>query len=336
MKSIVLIIPYFGRLPASFPAWKASALNNPTVDFLFFTDIDGLQDEANIRTVHLSFGDFRKKIQSKFDFPISLEEPYKLCDYKPSYGYVLAEYIRDYDFWGHCDVDLIFGDIRKFVTDDILNLNRKIFEHGHFTLYRNDEETNTVFLRGPGYGDCDYKKAFTSDDSMYFDEFFGTMPIFRKENIPTYYNRNCFFEVEPRVKNFTSSYKNCSHVLFRYREGRLYALKREGEAICEEELLYAHFLKRKIDFSAFRPGENYYILPNRLVPGDDPPREEWFVPHGEALYRLQQKIRHVKEYWKRFRKGKTRSFLRYRRERKAFRYDLRDAKSQLEEYRKRE
>ena len=37
MKSIVLIFPYFGKLPVQYKMWRESALRNPTVDFMFFT-----------------------------------------------------------------------------------------------------------------------------------------------------------------------------------------------------------------------------------------------------------------------------------------------------------
>ena len=31
-----------------------------------------------------------------------------------------------YDFWGHCDMDLIWGDIRNFITEDVLSKYDKI------------------------------------------------------------------------------------------------------------------------------------------------------------------------------------------------------------------
>lgn len=35
MKSIVIIFPYFGTLPIQYKMWRASALRNPTIDYLF-------------------------------------------------------------------------------------------------------------------------------------------------------------------------------------------------------------------------------------------------------------------------------------------------------------
>lgn len=48
---------------------------------------------------------------------------------------MFQEYIKDYDFWGHCDADLIFGDIRKFVTDDILNKYDRLGVDGFFPCF---------------------------------------------------------------------------------------------------------------------------------------------------------------------------------------------------------
>lgn len=332
MKSIVLIIPYFGRLPDFFPVWKETALANPTVDFLFFTDIDALRDEGNIKTVHLSFEEFRRKLQAKFDFPISLNKPYKLCDYKPAYGYALAEYIEKYDFWGHCDIDLVFGDIRKFITGELLDKYQKILEHGHFTLYRNDPETNTVFMRCPGYKDYDYRKAFTSDESMYFDEFLGTHLIFRKEKVPTYCDPDIFFQVDSGQKGFSDPHWGQDRVAFQYSGGRLFVLRRRDGKLEREEILYAHFLKRKIDVGGYVPGRGFFVAPNRVIAGGGEPDPEWFGRRGERLYRLERKALHVREYLRRYAAGNYGSFLAYRNERKRFREDLRGSKETIKSY----
>lgn len=332
MKSIVLIIPYFGRLPEFFPIWKQSALENSTIDFLFFTDIDALQDEGNIRTVHISFSEFRALIQKKFDFPISLNDPYKLCDYKPAYGYALAEYIREYDFWGHCDIDLVFGDIRKFITDEILAQHQKILEHGHFTLYRNDEETNTVFMRCPGYGDYDYKKAFTSDDSLYFDEFLGTMLIFRKEKIPTYLNRACFFDILTGEKAFSHIDPCEGSVIFTYDHGRLYRHEKIGDSVQTTEVMYVHIQKRSILCSAVKfPGDldAFCLIPNQLIPHSGMPEDVLFVCRGRHIWRYRQKIKHIRDYLHRYRNGDYPSFAAYRACRTQFRHDMENAKREI-------
>lgn len=52
----------------------------------------------------------KERIQRIFDFPISLERPYKLCDYKPSYGEVFKDELAGYDF-GEIAILIWFGEI---------------------------------------------------------------------------------------------------------------------------------------------------------------------------------------------------------------------------------
>ena len=33
-------------------------------------------------------------------------------DLRPAYGVLFEEYLDGYDFWGHCDLDVLFGRIR--------------------------------------------------------------------------------------------------------------------------------------------------------------------------------------------------------------------------------
>lgn len=69
-----------------------------SIDFLIFTDAD-IKSEKNIKVIQMTFEDFKDIIQRAFDFKISLNRPYKLCEYKQTYGYILQSYIKDYDFW---------------------------------------------------------------------------------------------------------------------------------------------------------------------------------------------------------------------------------------------
>jgi hypothetical protein len=150
MRSIALVIPYFGKLPSSFSYWLASAKWNPTIDFLLWTDDRTPFDyPPNVKVRYCSFGEIKAKAQRCFDFEISLDFSYKLCDYKPAYGLIFEEELKGYDFWGHCDIDLVWGNLRRFITEKVLEENDKILEHGHLTLYRNTQTENRRFLQYP-------------------------------------------------------------------------------------------------------------------------------------------------------------------------------------------
>lgn len=94
MKKCCFIIPYFGKLPNYFPLFLKTCQYNTNFDWLVFTD-DGTEYDypQNVQRVEMTFSELKQKIQSKFDFPISLSTPYKLCDYKPAYGYIFEEYL---------------------------------------------------------------------------------------------------------------------------------------------------------------------------------------------------------------------------------------------------
>ena len=168
MKSIAVIYPYFGVLPSQYKMWRASALRNPTVDFMFFTDAD-VEPANNIIVHKMRFSEFKEIVQKAFDFNIELDRPYKLCEYKQSYGYILQDYIGNYDFWGFGDLDVVLGDIRHFITDNVLT-HKFLLGWGHLTLMHNDEDTNTYFMKQVD-GFQYYKDAFTTSVITFFDEF---------------------------------------------------------------------------------------------------------------------------------------------------------------------
>ena len=99
----------------------------------------------NITIVYQTFSEFKKLIESRLGQKISLENPYKLCDYKPIYGYVLYEQIKQYEYWGYCDCDLIWGNLYPFIEPLIEKNYDKVFASGHLTLYRNTQENNELF-----------------------------------------------------------------------------------------------------------------------------------------------------------------------------------------------
>ena len=101
-------------------------LNIPCVVFdnnnnIVSTNSCFVQEFGNIDNLNL--------FKNKFDFDISLERPYKLCDFKPTYGYVFYDLIKDYKFWGHCDTDIIWGRIDNFITSDAMDKYDKKLPH---------------------------------------------------------------------------------------------------------------------------------------------------------------------------------------------------------------
>ena len=267
MKSIIVIFPHFGTLPPQYQMWRASALYNTDIDFLFFTDCD-VEPAQNIIVHKMSFADFRQMVQKKFDFPIVLDRPYKICDYRPAFAYILSDYIKGYDFWGWGDLDVVYGNIRHFVTDDVLSHHKMISGYGHFTLYRNDEYTNTFFMKEvDGY--VNYKDAFTQQRSMYFDEYeykgFG-------DKWRGCHPSDCWLEwpfdnaSKPKQSyHFNSLTRGWQQVIFEHLDNKLYMLRFHHGRLEKKESLYAHFQHRGFMKDKVTDYSHFLVTPRAIV-----------------------------------------------------------------------
>ena len=129
----VLIAPYFGE----FPEWMQNFRAPKGYDLLIDTDLE----EFKIRV----------KTILGIDFPGEWGSP-KVWDYRGALGLLYEEEIKSYDFWGTVDFDVVFGDVDKFVPDDML-MNLDVYSghnkyvNGCFSLYRNSKEVRELFMR---------------------------------------------------------------------------------------------------------------------------------------------------------------------------------------------
>ncbi len=171
MKKIAILICYYGKFPWYFKYFLHSCSFNNTIDFLIFTDIN-YKDKfpLNVTLIPKSISEIKEMAKEKLGFEVNIEFPYKLCDYKPAYGAIFSEYIEGYDFWGQSDIDVIYGDIRYFITDKFLNefdyiSVRHDYTTGCFSMSRNNALMNTFFKRSK-----DLEKIFTTSPHYCFDE----------------------------------------------------------------------------------------------------------------------------------------------------------------------
>lgn len=253
MKSIAFVIPYFGKLPdKSFELWLLSCKNNPSIDWLIFTDDSTKYDYPdNVKVTYCSFDDIRKKVQRLFDFQIVLDRPYKLCDFKAAYGEIFEKELEKYDYWGMCDLDLVWGNIRKFLTDDILEKYERIGNQGHCSIFKNTEEVNKRY-RTIIHNKLNYRIAFSSERSYCFDES-GLDDIYQGAKIDYYsevifahlrkYDAGFFLDLKPESENF----KNKRQV-FLWENGSINRYYLNQGKVCTEEYMYCHFWCRPMSY----------------------------------------------------------------------------------------
>jgi len=169
---IALVVCYFGPWPKYMKFFLWSCRRNPEIDYLIFGDSPhpGI-DCPNVFYHHLTITQFTKLASTKLQLHVDIHNPYKICDFKPAFGVLFGQYLQPYSFWGHTDLDLVFGSITNFISDDLLNSNdiisgKNAYISGHFTLFRNSEKINWLFKSSP-----DYKKVLEDGNRNYcFDE----------------------------------------------------------------------------------------------------------------------------------------------------------------------
>lgn len=170
--SIALLTCWYGDYPWYFPYFIKSCIHNPTVDFIIVTDnIDIIPEKpSNVIIVYKTLQQLKAEASIKLGFNLNFIDPYKLCDLKPAFGLFFEEILKKYDFWGHSDIDMVYGDIRGFIDSEILNqfdvINAsEYFITGTFCLYRNNDFIKTLFMESK-----DYKNVFSDPKYLGFDE----------------------------------------------------------------------------------------------------------------------------------------------------------------------
>ncbi len=137
---ILLIIPYFGTLPVYTPAFFHSCkyLKKGEIDILFITDdkkIDSINIPDNVTVRITTFYEMQIAVKKICD--ANLYSGYKLCDYKPLYGTIFKEDIKDYEYWGYCDIDVMLGDIPGWLRKVNYKDYERVGKHGRlFTMYK--------------------------------------------------------------------------------------------------------------------------------------------------------------------------------------------------------
>lgn len=245
MYKICIIGIYFGKLPNYFSLWLNSCRYNETIDFLIITDQPITDQPNNVNLINMSFDEFKELVQSKFDFKVLLKVPYKICDFKPAFGLICEEYLKEYDFWGHCDFDMIFGDLRKYFDTILTNSYDKILPLGHLSLYKNKRENNNRFkLSGSLVGD--YKKVFANDKAFIFDETRGIYEIYKKNNF-TIYDERIFADISEIYRRFRLALDdiNYNYQIFSFCEGKIYREYFINGEYNKDEFIYIHIKKPK-------------------------------------------------------------------------------------------
>jgi len=172
VNKVAIIIPYIGpHLPPYFPLFLQSALRQTTVDFLIFhttltTNIPPVPANSNVKFINLGaltdaslFANLHARValydSANARTSISAahateltrlltaqfsKHPYTLVEYKPAYGHIFHDYISEYSHWGYSDFDVVFGDLKAWISaEELEDYDIVTYSHG---------DQGSVYLRG--------------------------------------------------------------------------------------------------------------------------------------------------------------------------------------------
>lgn len=247
MKKLAIISCYIGPLPNYFQLFLDSCSWNENIDWHIFgdDDISKFILPPNVRFHNLSFEELKELTANIIGSFRVLHCPYKICDYKPSFGLLFYNYLKDYEYWGHCDLDIIWGDLEKFVLPLLSQDYDRLFKFGHLSIYKNNEEINNLFKLP--YSGLNFRDVFSTKISCGFDEEKCTWRLAKENNYKILENKIVFDIKRPgSSKNIEHYGTNHQKQAFLIADGKIVRIYEDSNEIREEERAYLHFQWRPL------------------------------------------------------------------------------------------
>lgn len=259
---IAILIPFVGEDAASIPPYfdlfcVAAAGSHELVDFLIIHNgvlesYDANNEHSklpsNVRLINLGSMEALAKALLRVlptgegAPPLVLEHgklvkvltkqlqlyPYLLVEFKPALGYIFQEYLIDgrYTHWGYADLDMIFGDLPRWITQDELDNydivtygfgdQHRLYLRGQFTFHRissqqqeqpqgqqqqHDENESLLWWRKCDYLsklDQRFASVLAGETNLQFESAEGcySSVIFEQPNLKVKYAVKAFTDIE--------------------------------------------------------------------------------------------------------------------------------------------
>jgi hypothetical protein len=169
---ICIVMPYFGCWPEWMELFLESCRLNPFIDWLFITDCGdpvGCSLPANVRIQPTTLEDFLRKVEKKIGINIAWTDPYKICDLRPAFGDIFKSEIHKYRYFGWGDIDVIYGNMRPFLNQEVMQNDCISFSKnhlsGHLCLWRNRKAVRKWYRALPNW-----RERLENLEYTHFDE----------------------------------------------------------------------------------------------------------------------------------------------------------------------
>lgn len=305
---IGVICIWMGPVLSYFPLWWRSAASNPDIDFHLLTDQKISLEAPNIFVHSTTIEDEERRYSDRLHRPVSISRPYKFCDYRPLYGILYEDMLAEYDFWGYCDLDMVFGSIRSFVTEEVLESYEILYRTGQLCLYRNVPEINGLWREGGSIYSLD--EVFDPLTNCGFDERFGIMRIADKRGVRVFTSHDaCGCDdvgfIETTKCLFAFRRKNYESQAFYWKDGRTFhRWCDEAGSLDEEEVFFLHFPGgRKLAYDeGCADAPVVMALETGFVPLNEPP-DVLSLPKSAIPSAWRRRFLLLKKHWTKTRRS---------------------------------
>jgi hypothetical protein len=267
MKFLFLIL-WYGKLPIWFPLTFKTMIDN-YVDFLLIGDFensDGIYKNYlkknninNIKFVNLRKKELIKLVKDKLDVNFNFL-PYKCCDLRPTYGIIFDNYITNYDYWGHTDIDLFYGPLKEYLCNIDTNIEiisgsgyrgfNSIKTSGPFQLYKNNKKNNNLFRKSEFKFILEHNKNLAFDEGGRVNQLKILGNIKRMNELINEYieEKNILVKIFNMNVHNVDNFKDINIIDMKYENNILYIKRNKKDNFIKTGCI--HMLKKKpIDFS---------------------------------------------------------------------------------------
>ena len=274
---IGFIVLYYGKWPPFYELWVRSIAANPTIAVLIVTDLpQPALVPANVKILNQSRFELEARFSRVLGCDYRIKGLHKLCELRPFYGLAFQEFILSWDYWGFCDMDLVFGNLTPLCeaaqTGRYGLISPWNYTAGHCTLVRNREEENRA-----GFALEDIHKRLNAPENTYCDEgafahaavvIRGRTPFFTPDVCGEWLKSKCFLGASFAPPCRLSGAAQWDTFAVLCEEGRTRVLDEDGKY---HEVLYFHFMGGKSNcyWRRFEPPGNFpfSFLPDGFQPG---------------------------------------------------------------------
>jgi hypothetical protein len=257
---ICLIVPFSGPLPVWMPLFLRSVELNPQLHLFLISTRKLGKLPINVTQVPWTLSEIERRVRKYIDPALTVPHAYKLCDLKPFYALLFPEFIENHDFWGYCDIDLVFGNLNELLTSERLAEVDVFFADarlimGHFALFRNDPTINSLAKQIPEFLKLLATAATARLDEDGLSKVMAARPDIRWSMARTLSESQLTLTPQGQMMGRTSGVLGDRHKGF-WRTGHSFI---ESPTYGPQEVLYLHFmgLKRSYHWKYYDPERAY-------------------------------------------------------------------------------